>query len=364
MDISKWDKNFQTGIQLPGDVTFYDCRQRPFTGYGLYDFRGGGPFRRMPQEAADAVSPGVAELCRHTAGGRVRFQTDSQYLVLRALLADSAWMGHMAFLGSCGFAVYVEQNGVQTFYRSFIPAAIAGPGCRDRLEGMIQFPDRHLRDVTVYFPLYSGVEDMRLGLQAGSVLREGRRYRYETPVLYYGSSITQGGCASRPGNSYEGFISRRLDCDYVNLGFSGNGKGETAMAEYLAGLNASVFVMDYDHNAPDAAWLEQTHQRLYRIYRAKNPAVPIIMVSKPDFMSDPAGAARREVIRRTYAAARAQGDQNVYFLDGETLFQRGDITAADCTVDGSHPNDLGFFRMAELIGAAVRRCLEGTEGSI
>lgn len=358
MDITKWDKNFRTGLSLPEDVTFYDSRQRPFAVYGLWDHRSEGPFRRMPQQVADAVSPGVSQLSRHTAGGRVRFRTDSAYLVIRAVLADCAWMGHMAFLGSCGFAVYVDdEGGVPLFYKSVIPAAEHGAEAQEPLEGMIAFPDRRPREITVYFPLYSGVEELWFGLQKGALLAEGRRYRYEVPVLYYGSSITQGGCASRPGNSYEGFISRRLDCDYINLGFSGGGKGELAMAEHLAGLRASVFVMDYDHNAPDAAWLEQTHERLYRVYRAKNPAVPIIIVSRPDFMNDPLSAQRRQVIWNTYDRAKKQGDQNVFFVDGEKLFWAPDGTRADCTVDGCHPNDLGFFRMAEKIGAAVERCL-------
>lgn len=358
MDISKLDRNFQTNLQLPGEVVFYDSRQPPFTGYGLYGYRSGPVFRRMPQDKADAVSPGVGQLCRHTAGGRVRFRTSSEYLVLRAILADCAWMGHMAFLGSCGFAVYVEQDGVPVFYKSVIPAAVCDAGTRNRMEGVISFPDRRPRDITVYFPLYSGVEDLWFGLQADAPPGESSRYRYEVPVLYYGSSITQGGCASRPGNSYQGFISRRLDCDYINLGFSGNGKAEIAMAEYLAGLDASVFVMDYDHNAPDAAYLEQTHERLYRIYRSKNPEVPIIMASRPDFAGDPHSAARRSVILRTCENAWKQGDQNVYFVDGEQLFQRNDPAGSDCTVDGSHPNDLGFFRMAEKIGALVEQCLK------
>lgn len=361
MDISKLDQNFRTDLQLPGEVVFYDSRQPPFTGYGLYEYRSGAVFRRMPQDRADAVSPGVGQLCRHTAGGRVRFRTDSKYLVLRAILADCVWMGHMAFLGSCGFAIYVEREGVPVFCKSVIPAADGHTGARSRVEGVLSFPDRRLRDITVYFPLYSGVEELWFGLQAGASLAEGGRYRYETPVLYYGSSITQGGCASRPGNSYEGFISRRLDCDYINLGFSGNGKAEVAMAEYLAELNASVFVMDYDHNAPDAAYLEQTHERLYRIYRSKNPAVPVIIVSRPDFSSDPHSAGRRSVILRTWENARKRGDQNVYFMDGEQLFQRNDPAGADCTVDGSHPNDLGFFRMAEKIGAIVEQCLKNGE---
>ncbi len=357
MDITKWDRNFCSGPQPPEDAVFYDSRQEPFQGYGLYDYRRTQPFRRMPQSVADTISPGVGQLCRHTAGGRVRFRTDSPYLVIRAVLADCAWMGHMSFLGAGGFSVYTRQEGAWKFCKSIVPSAESDAEKRCFLQGLVHFPTAEIREIMVYFPLYSGVVDLWIGLQDGSALSEGLPYRYKTPVLFYGSSITQGGCASRPGNSYEGFLSRGLDCDYLNLGFSGSGKAEEAMGEYLAELPASVFVMAYDHNAPDTGYLAQTHERLYRLYRAKKETVPIILVSRPDFGSDPSDAERRDIIRQTYHHALQEGDLHVYFLDGEDLFASPDGTACDCTVDGSHPNDLGFYRMAKKIGAQIKSCL-------
>ncbi len=359
MNIEKIDRNFASNSYLPDDITFHDCREEPFQGYGLYRFRGSDVLRRMPQNTADLVSPGVSMLCRHTAGGRIRFRTNSRYLAIRALLADCSWMGHMPFVGSCGFAVYLVRNGRQEYYKSVIPAAVAEAGERNRLEGVIDFWGTEMKEVLIYLPLYSGVTDLWLGLQKTAAIEPASGYRYAKPVLYYGSSITQGGCASRPGNSYEGFISRELDCDYINLGFSGNGKGEVPMAEYLASLDVSVFVLDYDHNAPSEEYLEQTHERFFKIYRKERPATPVIMVSRPDFNPTDGGgcARRREAVRRTYQNALERGDRNVYFIDGETLFQGYGLSDHDCTVDGCHPNDLGFWRMAEKIGAAVRECL-------
>lgn len=360
MNIEKIDKNFASNNWIPDDITFHDCREEPFQGYGLYRFRDSDVLRRMPQETADLVSPGVSMLCRNTAGGRIRFRTNSRYLVIRALLADCSWMGHMPFVGSCGFAIYLVRNGRQEYYKSVIPAGVAEDEERNRLEGVIDFWSTGMKEVVIYLPLYSGVTDLWLGLQKTAAIEPAGVYRYAKPVLYYGSSITQGGCASRPGNSYEGFISRELDCDYINLGFTGNGKGEVPMAEYLASLDVSAFVLDYDHNAPSEEYLEQTHERLFQIYRKERPATPVVMVSRPDFdpMDGGGCARRRAAIRQTYQNALGRGDRNVYFIDGETLFQGYGLSDHDCTVDGCHPNDLGFWRMAEKIGKAVRECLE------
>lgn len=358
MDIEKIDRAFQTSDNLPQDVVFHDCREKPFRGYGLYRFETENVFRRMPQEAADRVSPGVSELSRHTAGGRLRFRTDSHYLVIRAILADCAWMGHMPFLGSCGFSIYLVRDGKPVHFGSIIPAGVAAPEDRNRLEGVLALPGEGMKEVLIYFPLYSGVENLWIGLSRNAVIEAGAEYRYRKPVLYYGSSITQGGCASRPGNSYQGFLSRNLDCDYVNLGFSGNGKAEIPMAEYLAELDASVFVLDYDYNAPDPEYLEQTHGRLYDIYRKRRPEVPILMLSKPGFHPDAESMARREIIKRTYLRALEQGDEKVYYIDGETLYRGYGLSDGDCTVDCVHPNDLGFYRIAQRLEPLIKKCLE------
>jgi lysophospholipase L1-like esterase len=178
-------------------------------------------------------------------------------------------------------------------------------------------------------------------------------------VVYYGSSITQGGCASRPGNAYQAIISRETNVDHVNLGFSGSAKGEPAMAEYIKNLPMSVFVMDYDHNCNNAEHLRETHHTFYRIIREANPDLPIVIVgSSAILLKEKEFAARREVVIESYRQALAEGDKNVYFIDGRELFA-GDCWDA-CTVDGTHPNDFGFFRMAMRIGKDVKDALAKT----
>ena len=128
------------------------------------------------------------------------------------------------------------------------------------------------------------------------------------------------------------------------------------MAEYIAGLDMSVFVCDYDHNAPNPAHLLDTYERFYHIIRKKRPDLPYVMVSKPDVDGrEKDGEARKKIIIDAYDRARAAGDRNVYFIDGETLFE-GDCRE-DCTVDGTHPNDLGFYRMGRVIGDLLEKLI-------
>ena len=175
-------------------------------------------------------------------------------------------------------------------------------------------------------------------------------------MLFYGSSITQGGCACRTSTCYTALVSRWLDVDHINLGFSGNALGEPFMARYIASLPLAALVLDYDHNAPDAAHLIQTHGPFFDIIRACQPQLPILMMSRPDFVAtDPEMQARRNAVRATFDRARAAGDQKVWFLDGETLLEGRD--RACCTVDGCHPNDLGFMRMALKVEPFLREML-------
>jgi lysophospholipase L1-like esterase len=183
-------------------------------------------------------------------------------------------------------------------------------------------------------------------------------------VVYYGSSITQGGCASRPGKTYQDIICRRFDYNYINLGFSGSAKGEDAICEHMATLDMSAFVLDYDHNTPSEQNLIDTHEPFYKKVRAAHPDIPIIMVTAPNTKLQGnvnyAGRGflynRREIIRKTYENAVAAGDQNVYFIDGESFF--GTVGRDSCTIDNCHPNDLGFYRMAEQVWRVLSKIVK------
>lgn len=350
-NIGKIDRNLTVTTNLQEkDIRFYSAKEEPFKVYGLYDYKNQSPYKRMPDDVAKAVSEVVESLYRHTAGGRVRFSTDSKYVAIKAVMGTMARMPHMTFAGSCGFDLYVD--GVTSrYYKTFMPDINSQNG----YESIIYFEDAAQKSLTINFPLYNGVDELYIGLQEDAFIGEGAQYANAVPVVYYGSSITQGGCASRPGNSYQSIISRKYNTDYINLGFSGSAKGERAMAEYISGLEMSVFVMDYDHNAPSAGYLEESHKPFFDVIREKNPLLPVVMVSRPSPERVSDGKIRRDIIFKTYKTALDSGDENVYFIDGMELFGS---SYRDCaTVDGTHPNDFGFVHMADVIGNVVGRIL-------
>ncbi len=356
-DISEIDKNLKITTSLKEeDIVFFDVRGEPFGIHGVYSCDEEAVFKRIPSDVAKATSEGVNILNYHTAGGRVKFKTNSKYIALKTKMKSVTVFPHMTLAGTSGFDLYINNEGRSTYYKTFMPPV----GMENGYESIIYFDDNSERDLTINFPLYNDVSDLYIGLQKSAVLKKGGEYKYKNPVVYYGSSITQGGCASRPGNSYPAIISRELDCDYINLGFSGSAKGEEMIVDYMAGLEMDVFVCDYDHNAPNTEHLVNTHERIYTKLREKNFELPIIFISKPGFnpfsLDD---IQRRDVIYSTYINAVNNGDKNVYYIDGQSLF--GDRYRDGCTVDGVHPNDLGFMRMAQTIGDVVGKLLGCTD---
>ena len=351
--IGEIDRNLAVSNVI-GDasVEWHSAKETPIRIHGLYRPQSDGAFCRLPREVAAATNPGVQALCEHTAGGRARFITDSPYVAIHAEVASVGRMPHMAFTGIFGFDLYVRKNGRDVFLGSFVPPVDMQEGYESRLD----LPAGGPWEITINFPLYNGVSKLLIGLKQGSLLEQPSEYRRPVPVVYYGSSITQGGCASRPGTSYQAIISRMLDCDFLNLGFSGSARGEESIADYMASLEMSAFVCDYDHNAPSVQHLADTHERLYRKIRAKHPDLPILLISKPDILwKEDDAEARRAVIRATYEKALSEGDRNVAFLDGARFF--AGPMADDYTVDGSHPTDAGFMRMAQMIGEELQKRL-------
>ncbi len=348
-NIDKLDSNFkvETKLDLP-EVQFFNAEHEPFKIYGV--FKEDGQFRRMPQSIADKVSDGVASLNKNTAGGRLRFKTDSNYLAINAKMPSAGKMPHFAFTGSIGFDIYIKENGRQKYFKTFVPPLDITNG----YESVHYFGDKKLREITINFPLYSQVSDIYIGVCSGAVIEESEEYSYQKPLVYYGSSITQGGCVSRPGNCYQNIISRRFDIDYINLGFSGNAKAEEEMAEYISNLDMTAFIYDYDHNAPSVEHLRNTHERMFVQLRKNNPELPIILMSRPKYTLNKEETERLRIITDTYENALKNGDKNVYLLDGKALMA---IAGDDGTVDDCHPNDLGFFSMAKALGDLLEKII-------
>ncbi|HOJ10389.1 MAG TPA: SGNH/GDSL hydrolase family protein [Clostridiales bacterium] len=308
-------------------------------------------FCRLDIRWLDKLSEGVKYLSWCTAGGVVRFASDSPAIAVKVELTSKGDMSHMPRSGSSGVDLYRGTGKNKIFVR----AAMPGSG-QDKYEAVFEGFSSELCEWTLNLPLYNGIKKLEIGLLPGTKLEKPSGYTIEKPVVFYGSSITQGGCASRPGNSYTHLICRWLDANMVNLGFSGSGRGEPEMAELISQIDMSAFVMDYDHNAPNLEHLEKTHENFFNIIRKAQPQLPVIFVTKPDFDREPeTNRIRRKIIYNTFKNAVDNGDQNVYFVDGETLFGTEDRDA--CTVDGCHPNDLGFMRMAENIYPTIKKAL-------
>lgn len=347
--ISEIDSNFNVKAQVCRDgMSFYNIDEAPFKIYGI--FREGEKYRRIPEELAKAVSEGVHYLHANTAGGRVRFKTDSSKVTIIAKMGDVGKMSHFALTGSSGFDLYVKEENGYRYVNTFVPPF----NITDGYEGTVELGAREMRDITINFPLYSEVKELLIGIDETAVLTEGDSYKPFEPIVYYGSSITQGGCASRAGSSYEGIISRRFDRDYLNLGFSGSARGEDGIIEYIKGLKMSVFVLDYDHNAPSCEHLRATHEKMFKAVREAHPDIPIIILSRPKYFLDSEETERLSIIRDTYENAVNSGDGNVYMLDGKQLMR---LAGNEGTVDNCHPTDLGFASMAAALGDLMEKIL-------
>lgn len=347
MKLSEVDSNLADGVAV--DFKGKDCYVLPdehFDVHGVFYDEKNARFARMPLDVARATNEHVEYLSTKTAGGRIRFSTDSVFFGINSTYEELCVLANTPLSATGGFTLFEElSDGTRRVMGLFKPNLDE----EHSFSRNITLFGGRMRDYVLYLPIFNNVERLTLCFDKGArVATSTKRYEDVKPILYYGSSITQGLSADRPDNSYQGFICKWNNVDFISLGFSGRAKAEDNIVDYLTTVDTSLFVCDYDHNAPDAEHLEKTHLRVYERYRAVKPTVPIIFITRPDWDWDPEGIdypIRREIVRKTYEIAKSRGDQNVWFIDGETLF--GESDRESCTVDGTHPNTLGFIRMAE-----------------
>ncbi len=356
--IEEVDENFiiKTGLSRE-DIKVYNVCEEPFRVFGVIPPSDNNDcFHRIPHEVAKEVSECVDFLNTNTAGGRVRFATDSEYIAIIAHIHNTSKSSKSSFTNNAGFDLYFEDGGVQKKIITFVPPY----DDYEKYDGEINIKENKMREYTLYLPSYGGVKELYIALSDKATVKTCRDYIYKTPIMYYGSSITQGGCASRPGMIYQNIITRRLDSDYINLGFSGSALAEDAIANYIAKQKMSVFVYDYDYNAPDCEYLEKTHEKMYKIVREAQPDLPIICLSMPSgasYLGKKEADERKAIIKKTYDNAVASGDKNIYFIDGSDFAE--ELGAGDnMFIDFGHPNDLGFFSMANRIERELRKIIK------
>lgn len=342
-----------------GMVYLNPLKTDKFTISGFPCYEQDGKLFRLDYSKRSQYNSNLLNLAWNTSGGKIRFRTNSSQITVNVEV-NNTYFGydHMTLKGLAGIDVYV---GTGTDRRWVNTAGLSGVSASNPKYSttFVIGNGSDYQEVTIELPLYAGVKSISIGVKSGSQICEATPYTYEKPVVFYGSSITQGGCASRPGTCFTNLLSRALDFNLVNLGFSGSAHGELYMAEYIGNMDMSAFVMDYDHNAIDPQELKKTHYAFYQKVRELNPDVPIIFITKSDVaISDSdTNYVRREIIKQTYNKAIEAGDKNVYFISGEMIY--GDTYRDFFMVDGCHPNDAGMLKIAETIYPVLKEILTG-----
>lgn len=334
----------------------YTLNDAPLRLYGVPFYEKTGRMIRFPDELiAQMDAPqSMAFLGKRTPGTRVRFRTDAKAVTVSLTFATMSVDRGMSIYACQSAAVY-EGTEPGAKFRGLVPA----PNYETKsFSGAVALSGT-MNDVTVYLPRNEQIENVSITVEDDAAVLPPTPYTYEKPVVFYGSSITEGGCCENVANAYVTLVSRRLNTDFLNLGFSGSARGELAVADFINTLDMSVLVYDYDHNAPTAEHLQKTHRPFFERIREKHPTLPVIMMTRPAgafYLENPDTAKRREIIRATFDAARAKGDENVYFLDGGEFFPIEE--RENCLVDGTHPNDLGFKYMADALTPVLKKVLE------
>lgn len=307
--------------------------------------------QRFPDRMKPRLREAVWGLSLSPSGGRIRFATDSTALGIKARFPRLNYMNNMPRTGQLGIDLWVDGQ----YWKPAIPTQ------QEELEEVL-FADlpAQRREICLYLGLYGPVEVQAIGLSEGARIEPSAPFALELPVVYYGSSITQGGCATRAGNSYQAIVSRALNLDFINLGFSGNGRGEPEVAEALRELDASCYVMDWAQNVPTVEEFRALYSPFLEIIRQTRPRTPIVCItpifSTSEVWSD--NGARldgmRQVVRQAVADRKAAGDEWIDVVEGYDLLGPDD---RDGLVDASHPNDIGFVHMARGLEPVLRRVL-------
>lgn len=331
--------------RVDGNTAWYDIRELGIEGQGWTDTK--APFDRFPAKAEKTVRPPVWGLSRHSTGLCVRFVTEAtsisaQWTVTNKNLA----MPHMPATGVSGLDLYVKMpKGRWQWVANGRPAAEKNTA---QLAGGLFAGEK---EFLLYLPLYNGVSSVEIGLPKGTALKKADPYPADRakPVVFYGTSITQGGCASRPGMVHTSILGRKFDRPTINLGFSGSGTLDLPIADLMAEIDAGAYVLDCIPNLSPAQVAERTEPFVAALRKA-TPTTPIVLVEDRTYTNAPAlpGVAKRNADgraanKKAFDNLVAAGDKNIYYIPGDKLM--GDD--GEGTVDGSHPTDLGFLRQAE-----------------
>lgn len=348
LDIQKIDKFMNITEAQSSNIKWLSPRSEPFVITGFPWIEKDRVYRRLPLKPNYEIPKNVDLLADCTAGGQIRFRTDSKSIQIKVKLTGVANMNHMPATGQCGFDCYIS-HGSELYYCSTTTYDHSKTEYQCEL---YKHEKSILKDVVINFPLYQGVEEVLIGINKESNIIGPTKLKYDKNIIFYGTSITQGGCASRPGMSYTNILSRKLSANCINLGFSGSGCGEPELAHIISEIpQIGCLILDYEPNCVSTQLFKTTLPSFIEVFREAHKTTPVIVISRTpssgeNFYEEVLKDRRErcEFQNQLVNNLRENGDLNTYFVDlGGALGQ----DFYECTVDGDHPTDLGFSLIAE-----------------
>ncbi len=346
-EISKFDPNMAVakGVVTNG-ARWIDGRDLPLEGRVFTDVA--RFYDRLPSNVTAKVNGGVRSLKSHSAGMQFRFATDSKRLTMKWVpLNGNLSMDHMPSTGVSGIDIYRYDSAAGKWRYVKTGRITSAKG------GEVTIGWTPGTPCLVNLPLYNGIRSFKLGIDENATVTPlpPRASGVNKPVVFYGTSITHGGCCSRPGLSFVNIVGRDLDVPVVNLGFSGSGQMELEMSEHLARIDASCYVLDCIWNMNDKM-VKSRYEPFLRNLRRHRPETPIVMAEWCDVFGRGKDA-RDASMKALYEKLVAEGWKNLIYLPKDNMFSAD----GEGTVDGCHPNDLGMRTLADAFGGAVREAL-------
>ena len=336
---------------LSKELKWYDASKMTIEGKGYKDTS--AAFTRLPSRARTLVTKPVWYLSHDSAGLAIRFLSDAT--TISAAWDSNSNLRHMARTGSCGLDLYIRRGGKWMYCGTGFPGdgqLAEAPVMRENLFG--KNPPKGLNEYLLFLPTYSPVHKLYIGLNPeAKIVRPTDLPATELPIVFYGTSITQGGCSSRSGMCHTSILRRWLDRPVINLGFSGSGKCEPAMADLVGEIPASIYVIETVPNMTVKMIADRMPVFIKKLRKLRT-TTPILMVESPNL---PANTDTNAELKKVYAKLKQDGIQNLTYLEGDHQQDGGE----NATVDGVHPTDLGFFRMATAYRPVLESIMKSEE---
>ena len=310
-------------------------------GLGFLNLKREHPFDRLPLLYKNKVRREVWDLSKNNSGVSINFSTNSPFIELHWEVQNNFSMNHMSNSGIKGLDLYTKLNNIWQYLGTGIPEG------KINNSRIIQNMNQRRKEFKIYLPLYDGIEKIYIGIKTGSSLESNPNHQKQKPIVFYGTSITQGGCASRTGTSHTNIISRKTNIDCLNFGFSGNGHLEKNVGNILSQINAEIFIIECMQNINEKLIKERLIPLILLI--RKEQGSPIVLITEPEFKNpflksnySNQGPKKNNQLKKEYSKLKKINVKNIFLIDQPNAL--GDDNEA--TVDGVHFNDLGFMRYA------------------